>query len=63
MCESVVLLKDRRGITTIMTDAVKITPFESGVRCVNMIGEAQTLDGAMVAEMDLLRHRVMLERE
>ncbi len=62
MCESVVLLKEDKGISTIMPDAVAIVPVRGGLRCVNVLGETKDLDRVRLLEMDLLRHRVILER-
>ena len=62
MCESTVLMKDESGLSTVMADAVRIT-FE-GPRCVctDVIGRSTPLANVRAREIDLVRHRVILER-
>jgi len=63
MCESTVLMKDKDGLSTVMADAVRIS-FD-GPRCVctDMIGRSVPLENVRAREIDLVRHRVILERE
>lgn len=61
MCQSVVLLKEGSGLTTVMTDAVLVTPDGDGTVCSNIRGERVALP-AVLSEVDLLRHRIILER-
>ena len=62
MCESTVFLKEGSGLTSVMVDAVRVTMSREGVVCTDLVGRSVPLDGARVAEIDLLRHRVILER-
>lgn len=62
MCESTVLLKDDIGLRSIMTDAVKVVAGDDDIVCTDLVGRSVRLDGVRVAEIDLLRHRVVLER-
>jgi predicted RNA-binding protein len=62
MCESTVLLKEDRAISRIMPDAVTIVPVRDGLRCIDAIGRSMDLERVRLVEMDLLRHRIILER-
>ncbi len=62
MCESTVLLKSAEGISTVMPEAVMVRDVGGGVRCVDILGREVKVDGVRVSEIDLLRHRVILER-
>lgn len=61
MCESTVLLKGNNGLNTIMPDAVRMTVDPGLIRCTNIIGEQVVLENVRVVEMDLLRHRIIIE--
>lgn len=62
MCESTVLMKSADGITMVMSEAISIRVEGGTVRCVDIIGREATVDGARISEIDLLRHRILLER-
>lgn len=62
MCESTVLLKSAEGISTVMPDAIMVRDEGGSIRCVDIIGREVTVDNVWVSEIDLLRHRVILER-
>ena len=62
MCESTVFLKEGSGLTSVMVDAVKVAVSGTGMVCTDLVGRSVPLDGVRVAEIDLLRHRVILER-
>lgn len=62
MCESTVFLKEDIGLTSVMVDAVKVAVNGRGCVCTDLLGRSVPLDGVRVAEIDLLRHRVVLER-
>lgn len=63
MCESVVLLNGEKGISAIMTDAVLIVPVEGGLRYANILGGTKVLENVRLVEVNLLRHRVIIERD
>ncbi len=62
MCESLVLLKEDMGISTLMAGATVIVPVEDGLSCSNMFGETKVFHNVRLAEIDLFRHRVIIER-
>ena len=55
-------MKSETGITTVMSEAISIRVEGGTVRCVDIIGREATVDGARISEIDLLRHRILLER-
>jgi predicted RNA-binding protein len=62
MCESTVLLKSAEGISSIMPEAIAVRDDGGSITCVDILGREVTVDGARIAEIDLLRHRVLLSR-
>lgn len=62
MCESTVLLKAENGLSSVMADAVKVVLSGNQCMCTDLLGRSVTLDHVTVSEIDLLRHRVILER-
>jgi predicted RNA-binding protein len=62
MCESTVFLKERSGLTSVMVDAVRVAVNGTVTACTDLAGLSVSLDGVRVTEIDLLRHRVILER-
>ena len=62
MCESTVLMKSETGITTVMPEAISVRVEGDKIRCVDIIGRETTVDSARISEIDLLRHRILLER-
>jgi predicted RNA-binding protein len=62
MCESTVLLKGDNGLSTVMVDAVRVSVDSARCVCTDVIGRSAALDGVRVSEIDLMRHRVILER-
>lgn len=62
MCESTVLLKEASGLRSVMADAVRVTARENSYVCTDLLGREVRLDNVHIAEIDLLRHRVILER-
>jgi predicted RNA-binding protein len=56
MCQAVVYLKEKE----IMRDVVRIEPLPEGVRLTTFL-EAPRIVPATIREIDLLKHRVMLE--
>jgi len=63
MCESTVLLKSAEGISTVMPEAIMVRDLGGSIICTDILGREVTVDRAKVAEIDLLRHRVMLTRD
>ncbi|MDW5562108.1 MAG: CooT family nickel-binding protein [Methanomassiliicoccus sp.] len=62
MCESTVLLKEDSGLRSVMVDAVKVAIDDRGCVCIDPLGRSLPLDGTHVVEIDLRRHRIILER-
>jgi predicted RNA-binding protein len=62
VCESTVLLKGDSGLSSVMVDAVRVVVSGQGCVCTDLMGRSVPLDDVRVAEIDLLRHRVILER-
>lgn len=56
MCQAVVYLNDKE----IMRDVIRIEPLPEGVRLTTFL-EAPRVVPASIREIDLLKHRVMLE--
>ena len=46
-----------------MTDAVLIVPVEGGLRYANILGGTKVLENVRLVEVNLLRHRVIIERD
>ena len=63
MCESVVFLSTKEGLTSVMTDAMAIRNDGSSFVCVNMVGKKMVLHDVILSEVDLMRHRVIFERQ
>jgi predicted RNA-binding protein len=55
-------MKSADGITTVMPEAISVRVEGGTVRCVDIIGRETTVDSARISEIDLLRHRILLER-
>jgi predicted RNA-binding protein len=62
MCESTVLLKEDNGLRSVMVDAAKVVVNGRGCICFDLAGHTVPLDDVRVAEIDLMRHRIILER-
>jgi predicted RNA-binding protein len=45
-----------------MVDAVRVSVDSARCVCTDVIGRSAALDGVRVSEIDLMRHRVILER-
>lgn len=46
----------------IMPEVVTIVPVRDGLRCIDIIGRSRDLERVRLVELDLLRHRIILER-
>ncbi len=55
-------MKSETGITTVMPEAISVRVEGDKIRCVDIIGRETTVDSARISEIDLLRHRIILER-
>jgi predicted RNA-binding protein len=62
MCEAVVFVKDESGINVVMNEASFIRSEGNSMVCTNIVGERLVLEDMCVLEIDLLRHRLVLER-
>jgi len=60
MCESKVYLATAEGEELVLGDVISIRPEGDGYRLVNLFGE-QTHVRGQLKEIDLLKHRVVLE--
>jgi predicted RNA-binding protein len=60
MCESKVYLDTPQGEELVMEEVTSIRPEGEGYRLVNLFGEARLVQGR-IKEIDLLKHRVVLE--
>jgi predicted RNA-binding protein len=60
MCESKVFLTTPEGEELVLEDVTSIKPAREGYRLVNLYGEQAHVRGR-IKEIDLLRHRVLLE--
>jgi predicted RNA-binding protein len=60
MCESKVFMLTSEGEKLVLEDVTSIRPEGDGYRFVNLFGE-QTHVRGQIKEIDLLKHRVVLE--
>jgi len=60
MCESKVFLATEEGEKLVLEDVTLIRPEGEGYRLVNLFGEEAHVRGR-IKEIDLLKHRVVLE--
>ena len=60
MCESKVFLATPDGDKLVLEDVISIRPEGDGYRMVNLFGEQAHVRGRL-REIDLLKHRVLLE--
>lgn len=61
MCESSVFCKDKNGVRSVLTDAVKVRREGSSYICTDIVGRSVTLDNVILSEVDLMRHRIFFE--
>ncbi len=60
MCESKVFVDKGEGEELVLADVISIRPEGDGYRLVTLYGE-QTLVRGRIKEVDLLKHRVVLQ--
>jgi len=60
MCESKVYLSAAEGEQLVLEDVISIRPEGDGYRLVNLYGEQADVRGR-IKEIDLLKHRIVLE--
>jgi len=60
MCESRVYLATETGEELVLEDVISIRPEADGFRLVNLFGQQVHVRGR-IREIDLLKHRVVLE--
>lgn len=60
MCESSVYLVNGSMRTLVMPEAARILVTGEGVVCFDIAGGRKTVEGAVLAEADLMRHQIIL---
>jgi predicted RNA-binding protein len=60
MCESKVYLATDDGEQLVLDDVTMIRPEQGGYRLVNLFGEQRQIQ-CRIREIDLLRHRIVME--
>lgn len=60
MCESKVFLATDRGEELLLDDVTVIRPERGGYRLVNLFGEQRQIQ-CRIREIDLLKHRIVME--
>lgn len=61
MCESSVYILKGVEKKMIMPEAAKVVSSSDSVICIAVSGERETLQGAWIAEADLMRHEILLK--
>ena len=61
MCESTVFLREGTGEKVLMREVASVRPRSGKLELVGVLGERLEVE-AVVAELDLMGHRIVLER-
>ena len=62
MCESSVYLVEGSEKTLVMAEVARVLAAGSPITCVNVLGERKAIQGAEIAETDLVRHEIVLRK-
>ena len=62
MCESSVYLVEGSEKTLVMAEVARVLADGSTITCVNVLGERKAIQGAEIAETDLVRHEIVLRK-
>lgn len=61
MCESKLILKDKRGgETLLMSEVINLTPLEKGIRVTNILGQEATYEYEL-DEISLISHKITVK--
>ena len=62
MCESSVYLVEGSEKTLVMAEVARVVADGFTITCVNVLGERKAIQGAEIAETDLVRHEIVLRK-
>lgn len=60
MCESSVYLMKGSGRELVMEEAARVIVEAGRIVCVNTLGERRVVEGAEIAEANLVKHEILL---
>lgn len=60
MCESSVFILMSEGRELVMEGAARVIIEGDGVVCINTLGEKKSIENAVIAEVNLMRHEIVL---